>query len=106
MTPHVFKNGVLTIPEGVVELEDEAFVFREDIREVWLPSTLKRIGKSAFQECVNLEVVHFQEGLEVVGFAAFCNCLSLPRPQLPKGVIIEELAFHGTEQIEEKGEKT
>ena len=97
---------VVVIPEGVAEIENEAFIFREDICEVRPPSTLKRIGCSAFQECVNLKVVHFPQGLEEVGEAAFCNCLSLPRPQLPKRVIIEELAFHGTEQIEEKGEKT
>ena len=29
--------GIITIPEGVTEIEDEAFAFREDIHEVRLP---------------------------------------------------------------------
>ena len=42
--------GIITIPEGVTEIEAEEFAFREDIHEVRLPLTMKRIGKSAFQE--------------------------------------------------------
>lgn len=90
--------GIITIPEGVTEIEDEAFAFREDIHEVRLPLSMKRIGKSAFQECVNLEKINFPHGLEKIGDAAFCNCLSLVKPKLPESVKIGELAFHHTKK--------
>ena len=45
------------IPEGVLEICDEAFIFCDRIVSVHLPSTLKKIGNSAFQECVNLEKI-------------------------------------------------
>ena len=97
--------GIITIPEGVTEIEDEAFVFREDIHEVRLPLSMKRIGKSAFQECVNLEKINFPHGLEEIGDAAFCNCLSLVKPKLPEGVKNGELAFHHTLEKRTKKQK-
>ena len=98
--------GIITIPEGVTEIEPEAFAFREDIHEVRLPLTMKRIGKSAFQECVNLEKINFHHGIEEIGDAAFCNCLSLVKPKLPKNVKIGELAFHHTLEKHPKKQKT
>ena len=86
----------IVIPEGVVEISDEAFIFCEQLASVTLPSTLKKIGKSAFQECVNLVEINFPEGLEEIGFAAFCNCLSLKEPSLSETVKIGYLAFHHT----------
>ena len=51
--------GIITIPEGVTEIDDEAFAFREDIHKVRLPLTIKRIGKLAFLDCWNLEKINF-----------------------------------------------
>lgn len=90
------------IPEGRVKIEDGEFAFREDITEVVLPSTLKRIGKSAFQECVNLESINFPEGLEEIGECAFCNCLSLSEPTLKASVKVGFMAFHHTKKGEKK----
>ena len=92
------------IPEGELEIADGEFAFREDITEVVLPSTLKRIGKSAFQECVNLESISFPEGLEEIGECAFCNCLSLCEPPLSEGVRVGFMAFHHTKK-ERKNER-
>lgn len=39
----------VVIPEGVVEISDEAFIFCDQLVSVTLPSTLKKIGKNAFQ---------------------------------------------------------
>ena len=106
MIPYRFNNGVLIIEEGVTEVPNEAFIFWEDIREVVLPSTLLRI---AFQECVNLEKIQFPKGLEEVGFAAFCNCLSLKKPKVSRKTKVEQLAFHGTKQKifrKKRGRKT
>ena len=91
----------VVIPEDVVEIGDEAFIFCDQLVSVTLPSTLKKIGKSAFQECVNLEVITLPEGLEEIGFAAFCNCLSLRIESIPQGVKIDELAFHHTKTKKE-----
>ena len=86
----------LVIPEGVVEIGDEALIFCDQLVSVTLPSTLKKIGKSAFQECVNLSEINFPIELEEIGMAAFCNCLSLEVPSLPETVKVGDMAFHHT----------
>ena len=86
----------VVIPEGVVEISEEAFIFCDQLISVTLPSTLKKIGKSAFQDCVNLSEITIPEGLEKIGDAAFCNCLSLEVPSLPETVKVGDMAFHHT----------
>ncbi len=67
---------ILEIPEGVTEIEPEAYFAREDIGKVVLPSTVKKIGKSAFQECVNLSEINFPQGLvEIEDFAFWHTAL-------------------------------
>lgn len=48
----------LTIPEGVEEIRDFAFIFAENLRSVVIPSTVKRIGKQVLKYCPNLEDVY------------------------------------------------
>ena len=94
----VENKRVVIIPDGTVEIADGEFAFREDICEVRLPETVRRIGKSAFQECVNLAVINFPNRLEEIDDAAFCNCLSLTEPSTEERVRVGVLAFHHTKK--------
>lgn len=91
-------EGKLIVSEGTIEIKDEEYAFCEDLIEVVLPTTLKRIGKSAFQECVNLEKINFPTSIEEIDDAAFCNCLSLVKPNLSDKVKIGVFAFHHTKR--------
>lgn len=51
----------------------------EFLREVYLPSSLKRIGDYAFYMCRNLHTIHFQGELEYLGGGAFVWCRGLSR---------------------------
>lgn len=46
--------GQITIPEGVVTIEEKAFSNQQHINSVSLPSTLQTIGKSAFGNCFGI----------------------------------------------------
>ena len=60
------------MPEGVEEIPDKAFYRCHSLRQVRLPSTLKRIGSEAFAFCRGLEQV-----------------------LAPPGILLEEGAFAG-----------
>jgi len=47
-------NGTFTIPEGVTAIGDRAFFQCTALKKVIFPESLKRIGKFAFTNCVNL----------------------------------------------------
>lgn len=91
-------DGTLIVSEGTTEIKDEEYAFCEDLIEVVLPTTIKRIGKSAFQECVNLGKINFPTSIEEIDDAAFCNCLSLVKPNLSDKVKVGALAFHHTKR--------
>lgn len=48
-----YKNNIVTIPENIVEIGDKAFYISE-VKEINLPSTLRRIGSRAFEFANNL----------------------------------------------------
>lgn len=47
------------VGEGITTLGDMAFVFMDNIKKIYLPSTLSVIGSYAFTECDELENVYF-----------------------------------------------
>lgn len=47
------------VGEGITSLGDMAFVFMDNIKKIYLPSTLSVIGSYAFTECVELDNVYF-----------------------------------------------
>ena len=101
INPRVFDGagltGSLNIPEGVVEIGDNAFTNNDFIGVLTLPSTLKKIDASAFSECGFACPLNLPDGIEEIGGSCFYNCqylygnLILPS-HLKK---IGSSAFHG-----------
>ena len=68
---------------GVGLYQEGAFFGAAQLREIVLPSTLKKIGSDAFLRCSQLASVVFPEGLEEIGTHAFAGCRSLTTVVLP-----------------------
>ena len=107
----VIENGILTyycgyfvnvtIPETVVEIASDAFnEFRQYLNSVTLPKSLKRIGKGAFKDCVNLYNVIFNDQLESIEDEAFRGCNYLANIELPDSLIfIGKHAFNSCKSL-------
>ena len=71
------KEGVLTGVSGE---------FIKNVQSYIIPNTVKKIGKNAFNRCVNLTKITFPEGLESIDEAAFYLCKSLLHAQFPNSL--------------------
>ena len=77
------KNPVV-IPEGVTEIGYAAFK-DSYVQEVFLPSTVKKIGLLAFEFCRDLKRIHLPEGLETIDSFAF-SYTALEEIEIPSTV--------------------
>ena len=73
------------LPEGVTELENDAFALCRGLKEITVPSTLKKIGDEAFMYS-SIESINLPEGLESIGDRAFMNCRCLKELRIPSTV--------------------
>ena len=103
------KKGVVNLPEGVEEINAQAFADCAMVTEIKLPSTLKKIGslaflgceslttitipsnintigKNIFENCKKLSTVNLNDGLEKIDDEAFLGCISLDKVVIPKTV--------------------
>ena len=86
------------IPEGVKEIGDGAFC-NTSIESVTIPSTVEKIGETAFEWCKNLKTVTLNEGLKEIGFNAF-NHTAIDEITMPNTMEkIGEDAFFGCENL-------
>ncbi len=76
----------IAVPEGVVKIQFNAFE-GEYCESVIFPSTLKFVGKEAFNHCYNLKEVVIPDGVEELGAWAFNHCSSLEKIHLPASLI-------------------
>lgn len=76
----------INIGEGVTDIGSLALYNDANLRNIQLPSTLKRIGYNAFMSCTSLIGLDLPEGLESIGSYAFCNCTSLEELVFPSTV--------------------
>lgn len=87
--PTAFYNtdgaGILTIGTDVDEITEQQFKGR-DFKVVIIPENVEKIGKSAFENCTNLQQVIFSEGLQVIEENAFKGCTSITNLQIPDSV--------------------
>lgn len=98
------ENGILTgytgtatnviIPEGVVEIGEEAFNLNSNMEYVEFPSTLKSIGDSAFAFCTSLKEIVLPQSVVSIGDEAFASCTTLEKVILNEGLLyIGDYAF-------------
>ena len=86
--PPVTMNGeVYEIPNTVAEIGAQAF-FTSHIKNVIIPSSVKKIGNESFFACSNLEEVNIPEGLEQIGWNAFCRCHKIKTIVVPSSVTL------------------
>lgn len=90
-------GGRLVIPEGTEIIPAEFCYGREDIEEVVLPASVRRIGAVAFAECHSLRRVQLNKGLEEIGDGAFLATEHLTEIEFPEGLrVIDQMGFYGS----------
>ncbi|SCZ79727.1 leucine-rich repeat protein [Pseudobutyrivibrio xylanivorans] len=67
----------VTIPDGVVTINEYAFKNCKEIKEVVIPNSVKTIGKDAFYGCDSLKVVNIPDSVTYIGENAFYGCNKL-----------------------------
>ena len=86
----------VTIPTGIINIEDYAFSQCFGLASVSLPNSLTNIGVGAFNSCMSLASATIPGGVVSIGDYAFSGCMSLPSVTIPTGVIsIGDYAFSG-----------
>lgn len=83
-----------TIPAGVTEIGEGAFLNRTDLQQVTIPSSVRKIGNGAFSNATNLTQVTFESPiLSVIEDNAFSQCRKLSSISLPNVAYIGSAAF-------------
>lgn len=73
-------NGVVTLPDGIVETAENVFEDSLDgtgVTRVIFPGTFKRLGDNTFFACYNLEEISLPSSLESFGKQSFELCKKL-----------------------------
>ena len=81
------------VPEGVEAIGDDAFAGMR-FERVTLPSSLRRIGRRAFQKCARLKEIDIPNRVSIIDVEAFNGCQALERVRLGAGLqTIQARAF-------------
>lgn len=75
--PEGFRESTFTLPAGVTEIADNAFLACKNLRVINMPSTLISVGKRSFAECHLLQSITLPPSLENIGDGAFADCTAL-----------------------------
>ncbi|MBP5308137.1 MAG: leucine-rich repeat protein [Clostridia bacterium] len=92
-----------TVPDGITEIGERAFDGHKELHHIIIPASVTAIEDSAFENCVNLETVTFENGnmLNILGAFAFRNCTSLNNVVLPNSLTaLSEGTFYGCSGLE------
>lgn len=83
------RSGNLTLPEKIYNIDIEGIgteAFKNGtFNEVNIPSGIKNISSSAFENCSNLTTINFGGNLVNIADLAFSNCTNLKTINLPLG---------------------
>ena len=81
------KIKSLTLPDGVLSIGDYAFYGCKGLKEVVLPSSLKKIGKGSFGNCVELESIDLTAtGITEIPSQTFAGAVNLFQVIMPASV--------------------
>ena len=92
----------VVLPEGVTNIEEEAFSYCTALRSIALPQTALNLGESVFHGCASLEAIVFPDSIELIPDYGFFDCVSLQEVRFPKKVAdIGEQAFANCSHIKQ-----
>jgi len=80
---------ILTLPEGLLTIGDDAFRGCANVAAVVIPSTVTEIGDRAFADCSRISAAIIPESVEKMGSGVFEGCTSLKTLTIPQGVTFE-----------------
>lgn len=81
------QTNSFTVPNGVTNIQDEAFYMCKNLTSVTIPESVTSIGKNAFEYCRNLIRVTLSNGLRSIGDSAFASCGGLKEIIIPISVV-------------------
>ena len=96
------KITSLNIPMGIEAINDYAFSYAVGIKNVTIPTTLKTIGKDAFEGCDNINEVHISSIKAWCGIdfeSEWSNPLSLSRNLYLNGEAVSDVDISGVKNI-------
>lgn len=97
----LITTTTVVVPDGIVEIGNNAFAKCKKIEKVILPNGLKTISKSAFKDCNNLVEIVVPDTLENIGAYAFSGCSKLKVFQIPDTVkVFGKYAFNNCSSLE------
>lgn len=76
------------LPDGIVEIGDNAFIYCRHLGRINLNEGLEVIGESAFYGCEGMNSIELPSTLKSIGEAAFYGCYSLLSIKIPAGVTV------------------
>lgn len=97
--PAIINGEVYEIPNTVVEIGPQSF-YNSQIKNVIIPSSVKKIGSESFCRCENLEELNLPEGLERIEWRALYLCYKIKTIVVPSSVtFIDGEAFNNMGRI-------
>ena len=81
----IIREEFLGLP--VLEIKEYAFLDNGNLKKVFIPDSIIKIGTGAFERCYNLEFVKLSENLQILCSNAFKNTTSLSEIIIPKSII-------------------
>ena len=86
LTKYTGSYADVYIPSTVKRIGDSAFKECKTMKTVWLSYSVNTLCKYAFSNCTNLKSVYVTEGLEYIGDGAFMSCYALGYFSIDKNV--------------------
>lgn len=92
---YVGEGGSVSIPDGVVTLDDGLFINNTNITNISMPNTVTYIGTSFASGCSQLQSVSLSNNISSIPANAFRECSGLLSISLPSVSTIGDNAFLG-----------
>lgn len=94
------KVKILIVEEGVQEIGTGFFAEHTNLKEVYLPKSLKIVGYNAFACCSSLEEIRIPNQVKTIDVGAFMYCTALQEISLPSDLTsLGKLAFLGCSSL-------
>lgn len=92
----------VTCPSSLLKIGFSAFYGCRTLTSVTLSNGLVEVGNSAFQDCTGLKSIIMYDGVKRIGNQTFCGCISLKSVTIPASVTtIDTYAFSGDISLED-----